>query len=109
MTVFCVSQVTLAILTVFLSFSQVTQASNIEAENGVSPQLSRQQLEKEIEKLKKINREFYNFAVEELLEEVRSENKKGTWFSVRDYGKKLVNPKFTDRIRLYTVGNKTMA
>ena len=51
---------------------QAAQCSGSLPESGEPPQVSRRELEEEVEKLRKINQEFYRFAVEELLTEVRT-------------------------------------
>ena len=41
-------------------------------------QLSRRELEEELENVKRVNKHFYNFAVRELMDEVYQATRKGT-------------------------------
>ena len=58
---------------VLMTFSfrmQVTRLEEQGAATGKKRQLSRRELEEELQNVKRVNRNFYKFAVEELMKEV---------------------------------------
>lgn len=57
--------------------TQVTKLEVQGAARGGKRQLSRRELEEELENVKRVNRNFYKFAVEELMKEVHQATEKG--------------------------------
>lgn len=55
---------------------QVTKLEEQGTATGKKRQLSRQELEEELENVKRVNRNFYKFAVEELMKEVHQATEK---------------------------------
>jgi len=55
---------------------QVTKLEEQGAATGKKRQLSRGELEEELENVKRVNRNFYKFAVEELMKEVHQATEK---------------------------------
>ena len=55
---------------------QVTKLEEQRAARGGKRQLSRRELEEELENVKRVNRNFYKFAVEELMKEVHQATEK---------------------------------
>ena len=55
---------------------QVTKLEEQRTARGGKRQLSRRELEEELENVKRVNRNFYKFAVEELMKEVHQATEK---------------------------------
>lgn len=58
------------LMLVSLFFVQVAKLEELGTAKGGKRQLSRRELEEELENVKRVNRNFYKFAVEELMTEV---------------------------------------